>query len=225
MPTLEELYQERDFEEITKRFEKFLSRYEGIFDPSVSTYRVVALSKKSADMARTLKYLTHNGGAYQVHQMRKSITDRFGKEELSQVVYLSFYEVLNRFDPSRKVPLEKFIYIYFPYIFTAEVTNLAGPRQILNKPNLAEEPEEGEGEDIEIAIADIDYRWVSGETCDEPFSCLTPLERKLLYLIYIEQNTQEEIASEMRYHFSSIKRKKQEVLEKLQKRTEELACQ
>jgi DNA-directed RNA polymerase specialized sigma24 family protein len=62
---------------------------------------------------------------------------------------------------------------------------------------------------------------VEGE-CEEPFSCLTPLERKLLILIYIDKKTHEEIANDMRYHFSSIKRKKNDILEKLQRRMEEL---
>jgi RNA polymerase sigma factor (sigma-70 family) len=230
--SLEDLWLEHNYTEITKRFEKFLARYKDIFSARASTKKVMALSRSATDIWRTLRYLTHSGSPTQVHQMRMSILENIGEEELHQIVYLAFCEVLNKYNPERGVPLEKFIYNYYPYIITAEVNKLAGPKQVLNNPTLLSifDPDEGDKNnsvatknfDLSTLSIELDHNWISGDTCGEPFSCLTALERKLLVLVYIEKKTQEEIAQEMRYHFSSIKRKKNSILKKLETRMEEL---
>lgn len=222
--TLNELYLEKNYEEITRRFEKYLARYKEIFSPRATTKKVIGLARSSNDIQRTLRYLTHTGSANEVHQMRTSITDLFGEEELGQVVYLAFYETLSKYDPERGVPLEKFIYNYYPYIITNEINKLAGPRQLLNDSKLMVHEEYHESNDTPVNILEdiqLDYKWIEGD-CDEPFTCLTPAERNLLVQIYIEKKTHEEIATDMRYHFSSIKRKKNDILEKLRNRLEEL---
>jgi hypothetical protein len=201
----------------------------------------LGLAKQSTDINRTLRYLTHSAAANEVHEMRMSLIDMFGEEELNQVIYLAFLETINRFDPARGVPLEKFIYNYYPYILETEINNIASPRQMLNstsvnKPNAPNEdwysdvhtekdglPSPGHFEFFEDV--EIDYRWIDGETCGEPFICLTPLERKLLVMIYVDKATHEEIGDVMGYHFSSIKRKKNEILGKLQQHLEELSGQ
>jgi hypothetical protein len=223
--TLSELYEEKNYAEITKRFEKYLARYKEIFTARTTTKKVIGLAKSSTDIYRTLRYLTHTGSPNEVHQMRMSIIETFGEEEMHQIIYLAFYETLSRYDITKGVPLEKFIYNYYPYIITNEVNKLAGPRQILNDTKVIIPEEYYESEDElganMLKSLELDYKWVEGE-CEEPFSCLTPLERKLLILIYIDKKTHEEIANDMRYHFSSIKRKKNDILEKLQRRMEEL---
>jgi len=231
--SLEELYGTRDFTEIVNRFERFLGRYKEIFNPRSSTGKVIGLCNRSVDIWRTVRYLTHTMSSSEIHQMRMSIIDTFGEEEMNQVIYLAFLETLDKFDPKRKVPLEKYIYNYYPYVLTAEIVKLAGPKQLLNDAKLSsynsdEEYDEDSDDDDDYALrgllasSELDYRWVDGITCDEPFRCLTSLERKLLLMIYVERRTHEDIAKDMRYHFSSIKRKKNEILEKLAQRIEEL---
>lgn len=224
--TLTELIIDEDYEEITNRFSKYLGRYRDIFNPRVTTGKVIRLAKTSTDIYRTLRYLTHKGTASEVHQMRTSIMDMFGEEELSQTVYLAFYETLSRFNLDKEVPLEKFIYNYYPYMITAEIIKLAGPKQLLNDitviiPEEIAKNDSATYDDILPSDMYFDYKWIEGE-CEEPFKCLTPLERKLLVMIYCDKRTHEEIALEMRYHFSSIKRKKNDIIEKLKKRVEEL---
>jgi hypothetical protein len=235
--TLEELYNERDFTTIVQRFDKFLGRYKEIFNPRSPTRKVLGLVRNSNDLYRTVRYLTHTGTATEVHKMRTSIMNSFSEEELSQVIYLAFMEVLNKFDPAREVPLEKFIYNYYPYILTAEVTSLAGPKQLLNDTkNIISYNNYNNLDDIEIEETEefsnnfedlvdtlqLDDKWIEGDTCTEPFDCLTQLERKLLVMIFVDRMTHEEIAKDMRYHFSSIKRKKNEIMVKLSARLLEI---
>jgi len=223
--TLLELFEENNYEEITNRFSKYLSRYKEIFNPRTSTGKVVSLARHSNDLNRTLRYLTHTGSSTEVHQMRTSIVEMFGEDELYQTIYLAFYETISRFNPDRNVPLEKFVYSYFPYMVTNEIIKLASPKQMLNDLTMII-PEELlddciPGQDIVLDGIDLDYKWIDGD-CEEPFKCLTPLERKILVMIYCERYTHEEIAKEMKYHFSSIKRKKNDILVKLNKRINEL---
>ena len=238
--SLEDLHRERNFEVILSRFEKFLGRYQEIFNPRSPTRKIVNLARNSTDLHRTLIYLTHTGDAGEVHQMRSYIMKAFGKEEMDQVCYLAFLEVLNRFDPTRGVPLEKFIYNYYPYLYSTEVVKLAGPRQKLNEIKLQDELFDEEVDSsspryTEAALSmaassltnlynnnDLGYEWVEGAKCDELFMCLSSLERKIIYCIYVEDMTQEEIASELKYHHSSIKRKKKEIIDKLSTRIAEL---
>jgi hypothetical protein len=235
--TLDELYCERDFTTIVQRFDRFLGRYKEIFNPRAPTRKIIGLTKSSNDLYRTVRYLTHSGSASEIHQMRTSIMDTFGEEELTQVIYLAFMEVLNKYDPTREVPLEKFIYNYYPYLLTAEINNLAGPKQLLNDTAMQsynkisnyndnieiEETEEFSNnfEDLVDGI-ELDDNWIEGSSCTEPFNCLTQLERKLLVMIFVDKKTHEEIARDMRYHFSSIKRKKNEIMLKLAERLLEL---
>jgi len=227
---LDELYRDGDFETITMRFDKFLGRYREIFNPKTSTKKILGIARNANDLARTLRYLTHSGSPNEVHQMRCTITELFGSEELNQVIYLAFIETLKMYDPSRLVPLEKFIYNYYPYILKREVVQLAGPRQIMNDPKIVSSYDCAEIRSDRVATdtldtvfdIELDDTWIEGSTCEEPFSILTPLERKLLVMIFAEHKTQEEIAKDMRYHFSSIKRKKNEIIEKISNRLQEI---
>lgn len=243
--TLQELFLNRDFEEITQRFQTFLARYEDIFTPTTPTRKVVSLAKKATDIRRTLRYLTHSGSGDEVHMMRTKLIELVGVEDLKQIIALAFLETLNRFDPERGVPLEKFIYNYYPYLISAELINIASPKQILNtqttelldnnnidllpeeqdnlnNPGDTNNPDFDTDLDIIDEYSELDYRWVEGTTCGEPFTCLTPLERKILLMIYREKHKYEEVGEETVYHFSSIKRKKNEILVKLRSRLEEL---
>jgi hypothetical protein len=230
--TLEELHSQHNYEEITKRFENFLGRYREIFNPRSPTRKVLGLAMQSVDIYRTIKYLTHSASSHELHSMRMSLIESFGEEELNQVVYLAFLETINKFDPHRGVPLEKFIYNYFPYVLSAEVNAIASPKQVLNSAPITKPDGEVEWstEPFDVIFAndelflnkELDDYWINGE-CDEPFTCLTPLERKLLVMIFIEKATHEEIGAVTSYHFSSIKRKKNEIIHKLRARLEELA--
>jgi len=232
--TLEELHREHNYEEITRRFESFLGRYREIFNPRSPTRKVLGLAIQSTDISRTIKYLTHSASSHEVHNMRMSLIENFGEEELYQVVYLAFLETINMFDPARGVPLEKFIYNYYPYILSREINIIASPKQLLNSGTIDSTSEENRDWHVDsnyVASADdiilpnkkeLDDYWIMGE-CGEPFTCLTPMERKLLVMIFVEKATHEEIGSVTSYHFSSIKRKKNEILHKLRARIEELA--
>ena len=225
--SLEELHKEHNYDEITKRFENYLGRYKEIFNPRSTTGKILGIASKANDINRTLRYLTHSSDNSEIHQMRTSIIEAFGEEEMYQVIYLAFIETINRFDPSRGVPMEKFIYNYYPYMITNEVNRLAGPKQILNnEKNISPLMEHDNYIDgtINIDLSDviIDDKWIEGETCAEPFTVLTSLERKMLVMMFIDNMTQEEIANIMRYHFSSIKRKKNLIIKKLSKRIKKL---
>ena len=225
--SLEQLHHEHDYETIVKRFESYLGRYKEIFNPRSTTKKVLGLSKHCNDINRTLRYLTHNSSASEVHQMRNSIIDIFGEEELYQVIYLSFLITIDKFDVTRGVPLEKFIYNYYPYIFTAEINKLAGPRQVMNDPTLmsplTDRDDDGAfTKGLDLSGIELDVEWIEGTTCNEPFTVLTSLERKILVMLFAENKTQEEVAQIMGYHFSSIKRKKNDILTKLIFRLNEL---
>lgn len=259
MESLEQLHADHDFTEIVKRFESFLGRYKEIFNPKTSTRKVMGLAK-SSDIRRTLSLITHSGNADQIHVMRTNIIENFGYEEMCQVIYLAFMVTINKFDPKRKVPMEKYVYNLFPYYLSTEVNTLAAPPYnqaprdlIITKHNQEEHSaddyinsrtyetetdthrfikmntDRGASEDDELLSIDmvidnieIDYRWVSGETCGEPFTCLSNLERKLLVSLLVEGCTQEEVAKDMEYNISSVKRKKSDIYRKLRKRMEEL---
>lgn len=248
IPTLEELHSKRDYETIVQRFENYLGRYREIFNPRTSTRKVLGLAKAS-DIRRTLSLVTHSGNAEQIHVMRNTIIDNFGYEEMCQVIYLAFMVTLSKFDCKRGVPLEKYIYNFYPYYLSTEITNLASPPYNQPRINLPSQNDYSDSQHPEFAVSEVgytsypefvpseptvivpdklfeevqlDYKWVSGETCTEPFTCLTILERKLLVLLFVEGYTQEEVAQEMDYHFSSVKRKKAEIIEKLRNRLIEL---
>jgi RNA polymerase sigma factor (sigma-70 family) len=258
METLEQLHAKHAYDQIVQLFEKFLGRYREIFDPRTSTRKVMGLAK-SSDIRRTLSLITHSGHPDQIHVMRTTLIQNFGYEEMCQVIYLAFIITLDKFDPKRMVPLEKYVYNLFPYYLSTEITSLAAPpyNQIpkdlkttvhnqeehspddyVNKRTYEIETDthrflkmnndRGANEDNEVTIdsildnIELDYRWIAGETCSEPFCCLSSLERKLLVLLLVEGYTQEEIAKEMEYHFSTVKRKKADIYKKLRQRMTEL---
>jgi RNA polymerase sigma factor (sigma-70 family) len=259
MESLETLHLRCDYTEIVRRFESFLGRYKEIFNPKTSTRKVMGLAKAS-DIRRTLSLITHSGNADQIHVMRTNIIENFGYEEMCQVIYLAFMVTLKKFDPKRKVPMEKYIYNLFPYYLSTEINTLASPpynqapkdlvitrhnqeehsvddftskrtyeietdthRFIqMNKDRGASEDDELLSIDIAMDNIEIDYRWIAGETCSELFNCLSSLERKLLVSLLVEGCTQEEVAKDMEYNISSVKRKKSDIYRKLHKRMEEL---
>jgi len=221
--SLEDLMEERNNEELIRRFEPFLQKYRQIFNPDIHTRGIINMANRSYDISRALKAMTHSNTEEQIHCMRQHVNSVLSKEDTDQIVYLCFLECLDKFDPDRGVPLQKFIYYYYPYVFRNEIMALTTTRQKLNQPSVGGDIGEaflnksiGSAHRDHYDDIDIDLYWVEGE-CGEIFKCLTPLERKILISIFLERKTYVEIANELRLHESSIKRRKKEIMTKLER--------
>lgn len=59
------------------------------------------------------------------------------------------------------------------------------------------------------------FNWINGVTCSELFKSLTPFERNLLVMSYIEKKTDTEIAQMYGLCRATIFRKKQAAIEKI----------
>jgi hypothetical protein len=69
---------------------------------------------------------------------------------------------------------------------------------------------------------DLDNSWIYGLTCSEAFSELTPFERLILKMSYIDKVSDGEIARKSGYHRNSIWLRRRSIVNKVRQRTREL---
>lgn len=171
---------------------------------------------------------------------------RYGDlEDIQQTVNMTFIQAMTRYERRGSIPFSGYLYSYYFYLLKKNIDTYLIDQlgrktfPLITDGDMNDDWDSGEKtpgfmEDAEPAADEflfteqIDELWVSGETAQSPFDILTVQERQLLKWRYINGDRSGQISNRttehpntIREHFTRIKQKLQEEVQRLQEAEDE----
>lgn len=181
-----------------------------------------------------------------IESVRDTIANDMSDEDIVQIAELSFIIAQKKFNEELGIPFKNYLYHYYKWIFVGElkkclwktpISTDAPVHSIINNDRI--ESENYDKRTIEknldtisnnhlfnksenqLVEDSIDWRWVSGETASWAFQDLSPHERNLIKLRYVDEMTWKEIAQMLCMDEQRIKEIANSAINKIKQALEE----